>query len=348
MRKPALLILLLLAATTTNAADKPRNVILLIGDGMGAAHFTAARYARGDNARIATMPVVGFATTHCADRAVTDSAAAATALATGTKTNYEMLSMSPAGVPLATVLERAEAEGKATGLVTTTAFYDATPAAFAAHSMHRRKYGEIVPQILRHGIEVIAGAGIDSFGKGEVPTLDAALAGTGYTVIRTRAELDSSTAARQLVLFAAQERDRDHPDFPLPVLAKWAIDRLKSDPDGFFLMIEHEGTDSGSHQNNSTDVTANVRSFDEAVGVALDFAASRNDTLVVVTGDHETGGMRVTESPTTRRWRMEWSTLEHTGSAVPVFAFGPGSAQFAGSYDNTAVGRMLIAIQAHQ
>lgn len=342
MRK--LPMLLLLAATSAFAADRPKNVILLIGDGMGPAHFTAARYARGENSRISKMPVVGFATTQCADRTVTDSAAAATALATGTKTNYETLSVSPAGIPVVTVLERAEAGGKATGLVTTAYFYDATPAAFAAHASHRRKYGEIIPQMLRSGAEVIAGGGIDNFGIGEVPTFDATFANSGYTVIQTRAEMDKATGDKQIVVFKSQERDRDHPDFPLPVLAKWAIDRLQKDPDGFFLMIEHEGTDSGSHQNNWTDVTASLRSFDEAVGVALDFAAARNDTLVIVTGDHETGGMRISETPA-RRWRMEWSSSEHTATAVPVFAFGPGSAAFAGSYDNTDIGRRLIALQ---
>lgn len=346
MRKLSVFLFLILIATTAFAADKPKNVILLIGDGMGPAHFTAARYARGaDKSQIGRMPVVGFATTHCADRTVTDSAAAATALATGTKTNHEMVSMSPAGIPLVTVLERAEAGGKATGLVTTAQFCDATPAAFASHSTYRRKYGEIVPQMLRSGAEVIAGSGLESFGKGEMPALDAAIAGTGYTVIRTRAELDAATGAKQIVLFPSQDRDRDHPDFPLPLLAKWAIDRLKNDPEGFFLMIEHEGTDSASHSNNASEVTAGLRSFDEAVGIALDFAAARSDTLVVVTGDHETGGLRLTESPTTRRWRMEWSTSEHTATAVPVFAFGPGSAGFAGSYDNTDVGRRLLATQ---
>jgi alkaline phosphatase len=347
MRKLSVLLLLIIAllmASSATAADKPKNVILFIGDGMGPAHVTAARYARGDAFRIGTMPVVGLSTTQCADRTVTDSAAGASALATGTKANYEALSIAPSGVPMLTVLERAEKGGKATGIVTTTDFYDATPAAFTAHAGHRRRYGEIIPQILRSGAEVIAGGGLTSFGKGEVPAFDAALAGTGYTVVTKRADLDSATGEKVLVLFESQERDRDNPDFPLPVLTRFAIDRLKGDPDGFFLLVEHEGTDSGSHQNNSADVTAALKSLDEAVGIALDFAASRQDTLVVVTADHETGGMRVSETAG-RRWRMEWSSAEHTATAVPVFAFGPGSAVFAGFQDNTDVGKKLMACE---
>jgi alkaline phosphatase len=338
-------IVILVLATSALGADKPKNVILFIGDGMGPAHFTAARYARGESSRISRMPVVGFATTQCADRTVTDSAAAATALATGVKTNYEWLSIAPSGVPVGTVLERAEGAGKATGLVTTADFFDATPAAFAAHTTHRRRFGEIIPQMLRSGAEVIAGSGLTAFGRGEVPPFDVTFANSGYTVIRTRAELDSATGAKQIVLFEGQERNRDHPDFTLPVLTRWAIDRLKGDADGFFLMVEHEGTDSGSHQNNSAEVNAALRSFDEAVGIALDFAAARNDTLVVVTADHETGGMRISETGS-RRWRMEWSTGEHTATAVPVFAFGPGSDTFSGAYDNTDVGRKLMLFVA--
>ena len=337
---------LLLTTTTVFAADKPKNVILMIGDGMGPAHFTIARYARGvDNSRISTMPVVGLVTTFCADRAVTDSAAAATALATGNKTNYEMLSVSPDGAPLPTVLERAHAAGKATGTVTTTNFYDATPSAFTAHAIHRHRENEIVPQILRSGINLVAGGGLEGLGKGIVPDFDTTFNGTGFTVLRTRAEMDAAKGDKLFVLYKTQERDRDNPEFPLPVLAKWAIDHLKSDPDGFFLMVEQEGTDSASHQNYGPDVSTSARSFDEAVGVALDFASTRTDTLVVVTGDHETGGMRISESPTTHKYRMEWSTTEHTATAVPIFAFGPGASVFAGFQDNTDVGKKLIAFQ---
>lgn len=337
---------LLVVTAAVSAADKPKNVILIIADGMGPAHFTAARYARAEASRISTMPVIGLATTHCADRTVTDSAAAASALATGLKTNYEMLSIDPkTAEPQETVLERAEKAGKATGLVTTAAFFDATPAAFAAHAPHRREGSKIIAQMLRSGIEVIAGGGLAAFGKGEIPTLEAAVQDTGYTVVSARPNLETAQGPKVLVVYPSQPRDVDNPDFPLPVLTRFAIDRLKSDPQGFFLMVEHEGTDSGSHQNNSADVIASLKSFDESVGVALDFAAGRTDTLVVVTADHETGGMRITESPTLRRWRMEWSTLEHTASAVPVYAFGPGSAAFAGSQDNTDVGKKLLALQ---
>jgi len=331
---------LLLAAT---AAPHPKNVILLIADGTGPAHMTVAKQLRGEQFRIGTMPVVGLATTQCADRAVTDSAAGATALATGFKTNYETLSLDPkTGVALETVLERAEKAGKATGLVTTAYFWDATPAAFAAHAKHRHDPG-IDRQILSSGVDIVAGSGLEDFQKDKVsPELEKIAADTGFTVIATRAQLDASKGTKLLAVFPWQARNVDAPEAPLPVLAKWAIDHLADNPHGFFLMIEHEGTDSSSHQNQTPDVRKSLISFDEAVGVALDFAQKRGDTLVVVTADHETGGLRLTETKQLFRQRLEWSTTDHTATAVHVFAYGPGSAAFAGFQDNTDVGKKLL------
>jgi alkaline phosphatase len=332
---------LLLAATT---AAPPKNVILVIADGAGMGHFTLARNVRGDAFHIARMPVIGLSTTHCANRTVTDSAAGATALATGAKTNYEMLSLDPQTLaPLPTVLERAKQRGKATGLVTTSYFWDATPAAFAAHANHRHDAG-VDGQILRTGVDVVAGSGLEDFQKDEVsPELAKLAADTGYTVIATRAQLDAATGKKLLAVFPWQPRNMDAPEAPLPVLAKWALDHLDDDPDGFFLLIEHEGTDSSSHQNQTPDLRKALASFDEAVGVALDFAAKHGDTLVVVTADHETGGMRITETADKKRMRGEWSTTDHTGAAVPVFAYGPGANAFAGFQDNTDVGKKLFA-----
>lgn len=343
----ASLLAVVLAAGQASAATKPKNVILLIGDGMGVAQVSIMAVLRAEKFRLGTMPVTGFATTRCADRAVTDSAASAAALATGFKTNYEMVSVDPATLaPQETVLERAEKKGKATGLVTTSYFFDATPAAFAAHSKHRGEYLDIAQQMLKSGAEVILGAGGTRFGKPPLPPLADVVKDSGYTLVTTRAELDAAKNAAPPLLgvFPDQSRDLDYPDAPLSVLAKIALDRLKGDPEGFFLMIEHEGIDSSSHNNSSAELGLAVRSFDDAIGVALDFAKAQGNTLVVVTADHETGGLRVSETKSGRA-RSEWSTGEHTAAAVPVFAFGPGSEQFAGWMDNTDIGRKLLALQ---
>lgn len=338
MRRLALLLLL---STAAFAAPAPKNVILLISDGAGLAHYTALRNAKPD-ANVGRMPVVGLSMTRCLNRAVTDSAAGASAIATGNRVNYEVVSQDPEGRPLETVLEVAEKKGKVTGLVTTSYFYDATPAAFAAHVEHRDKYAEIITQMLHSGAELIAGDNWSPIGEKELANIVSLSKETGYTLVQNRKELDAAASApRVLAVFPRQTRDLDYPEAPLPVLARWAIDRLKGNKAGFFLMIEHEGTDSSSHQNYIPDMNTAIASFDAAIGVALDFAAANPDTLVVVTSDHETGGLRVSETKAAR-FRLEWSATDHTGVAVPVFAFGPGSADFAGFYDNADIGEKLL------
>jgi alkaline phosphatase len=198
--------------------------------------------------------------------------------------------------------------------------------------------------MLRSGADVIAGTQLEDFTNEPSPELAKAAAENGYTIVNTREKLDAAPQnTKLLAIFKWQERNLDVPEAPLPVLAKWAIDHLDDDPDGFFLLIEHEGSDSCSHQNNSVDLRKALASFDEAVGVALDFASKRTDTLVIVTGDHETGGLRVSETKTTSKLRVEWSTTEHTATMLPLFAYGPGSAAFAGVQDNTDVGKKLKA-----
>lgn len=326
------------------AASVPKNVILIIGDGMGAAHVTAAKNARAEKFNIARMPVVGMQTTRSADRTVTDSAASATALATGFKTNYEMVSVHPeTGAPLTTVLEAAEKAGKVTGIVTTTGFWDATPAAFAAHAKHRSEGVDIAKQMLRSGAELIVGTGQRPLQRPEYAGVTDYAKEQGYRVVMNREELDAVGAGRVLAVFPDQPRDVEQPTAPLSMLTTWSLERLRGHAKGFFLMVEHEGTDSASHQNNAADLNASLSALDAAIGVALDFAAQSKDTLVIFTGDHETGSLRISESPRTGRIRLEWSTTDHTGTAVPVFAFGPGAEQFGGFYDNTDIGKRLLA-----
>ena len=333
----------LLLATASSAASRPKNVILVIGDGMGAAHVTAARWIRGEKLQLLRMPVTGMVATHCADEAVTDSAASASAYATGKKANYRALSVDPVtGNAVPTVLEIAADSGKATGLVTTTDFWDATPAAFASHA--KQRYTEapsIARQMVNSKADVVIGGGIDRLGKEELPTL-AELKQSNRAVVTTRAELEATKAARVLGVFKTQPNDTEDPNAPLWALAKWAIDKLSADPDGFFLLIENEGIDSSSHNNHSRDVAKSLVEYDEALRVALDFAAARNDTLVIAVGDHETGGLRIQQGRDQKRWRMEWATVEHTGTSIPIFAYGPGSELFTGYLDNTDVGKKLI------
>jgi alkaline phosphatase len=341
-RASLVLIPFLVSASAFAASAPPRNIIFFVGDGMGPAHVTLLRSQRGDQFNIGRMRLAALHSTASADHAVTDSAAGATAFSCGVKTRSGALGVDAAGAPQTTVLEVAEKLGMATGVVTTTAFFDATPAAFLVHVKQRTERPEIVDQMLRSGAELIAGTGLEEFGK-SLPAIETLAKGAGYSLVRSKGELAAKASSRTLVVLPTQPRDVDQPDLPLPDLTRWAIDRLKGDPDGFFLVVEHEGIDSSSHQNNTADVTASLTSFDKAVGIALDFAAADGKTLVIVTGDHETGGLRLSETREAKL-RGEWSTAEHTAVAIPLFLSGPGSDGVNGLIENTEIGKMLFRL----
>ncbi|MFN8547591.1 MAG: alkaline phosphatase [Candidatus Eisenbacteria bacterium] len=312
-----------------HAAGEAKNVILLIGDGMGPAQRTLAYYGTGKEPAMNSMPVVGLMSTEPAparpDRVdVTDSAAAATALATGIKTYNEAISVDLARHPVPTILEAAKGAGKATGLVVTCQVNHATPACFAAHDTTREDYDAIAADYLTSRPDVILGGGTDYFlpaGQGgaraDGRNLEAEFAGAGYHLVHTASELEATTATPLLGLFApkglAPAIDRDLPrDGALtddngspraaavqPTLVQEtqrALGLLSRDPDGFFLMVEGSQIDWGCHANDAGYALGELEGFDAAVAAAREFAARDRHTLVVVLADHETGGLALGHS----------------------------------------------------
>lgn len=345
------LLLLLLACRMAVApgpagttATRPKNIILLVGDGMGITHVTVARILRGEEFQMGRMPVTGIITTHSADALIVDSAAAATALASGVKTNNRAVGVDASGTRVRTVLEAALEREKATGLVTTAAFFDATPAAFAAHAASRREGESIVRQMLSSGLDLVIGAGAERFGREGERTIEEVAELHGYEFAGARESIESASPGRLLAVFPTEEHETDNPEAPLPFLAATAIGRLSADPEGFFLVIEHEGIDGASHANATDNVLRSLQSFEQAIRVALDFAERDGQTLVIVTGDHETGAFEIAGGTSADSIELRWHTKGHTGQALPLFAYGPGSESFSGFYDNTDVARKLFAL----
>lgn len=329
---------------TVAERDVPQGIVFVVGDGMGSAHFTLARILRGDEYRIGALPRIGLVATDATDTLVTDSAAAATAYATGIKTKHGYVSVDPSGAPHPTVLEVAEQRGLATGLVSTARFGDATPAAFAAHAEDRGNILLIAGQMLASGADVIASTGLERFGTRGVPTLEEFASGSEYQAVRTGAGLAIAGEGPVLAVLPSGELDAESPEMPLRELALWALERLSNDPDGFFLLVEHEGTDTASHRNNQAALEQSLVSLDRAVGAVTEFARQHGDILVIVVGDHETGGLQVggTRDAPEAIWRDDY----HSGEAVPIFSVGPGAEAFTGFLDNTEVGRALLALVA--
>lgn len=303
-------ILWLLGGVAAGAGEPPRNVILLIGDGMGPEHVRAARLLDADGvlAMDRLDPAPGLMTTHDYFGGVTDSAASGTALATGVKTYYGAISVDVDGNRLETVLERARSAGKATGLVSSVYLEDATPAVWAAHAADRGEYASIALQQSRSGVEVLLGSGRNYYLPQGTPggqrrdgrDLVAEMVAAGYTFVDTVDGLRAIDASvdRLLGLFGGEwtltyvlDRQGGRNEPSLVDLTGAAIEVLRGDPDGFFLMIEGGAIDWMAHNRDAAGVAAETAEFDAAVQTAFDFARADGRTLVVVTADHETGGM---------------------------------------------------------
>jgi alkaline phosphatase len=387
----------------TGDGSVARNVILFIGDGMGQAHrFAGQLFAAGRDGRLAMdrLPFLGQMETACADPLsfVTDSAAAATAIATGVKTVNGAVAIDADGLERTTILELAKASGRSVGLVSTCQITDATPAAFAAHVPLRAEQSEIARQYIeRSRVDLILGGGaVHWFPMGEIlPTaltadkpwkgvgatgnLVARAQAHGYEFVATADALQSSVARRSrhsggplLGLFAGQEFFVQTPEglgaaYDPPVsladMTAAALSILSSNPDGFFLVVEESAIDRMAHRNNAPLTLKGVLELDRAVQVAQAFARNSPDTLIVVTADHECGGLAVAGSldqpypyepggglldtllagedgpfpvaGSDYGFVMGWATTGHTAAPVPVTSDGPGAELLTGSIQNT-------------
>jgi len=324
-----------------------KNIIFLIGDGMGFAHVDAARIrATGANGRLnmERMPVTGFVKTHSANRLITDSAAAGTALSTGFKTDNGIIAMSPNGKSFMSILEAAQKKGMSTGLVVTSNITDATPAVFASHVSSRKNQPDIATQLIKNGVNVLLGGGREFFipksikeskRDDEQSPLNEARA-KGYLIVETRQQLADAKGEHILGLFQMDALKTTGDEPSLAEMTQKAIALLKSNKNGFFMMVEGSQIDWGGHANNPDYVIRQVLLFDEAVKIALDFAEENKDTLVVVTADHETGGLAIVSGNLDGSGLgFGWARKEHTAVQVPVYAFGPQALLFMGVQDNT-------------
>lgn len=329
------------------SAEPVKNIILFIGDGMGYEHVKLAQWVEmGIDGVIEAqnLTVTANVTTYSADNIVTDSAAAATAIASGTKTNNGYVGLDPDLNPLENIVDIAKSFGKSTGLISTVGVTHATPASFYAHVENRYDYDIIESQVIDSGVDVLMGGGSSYFTSGQITTIES----NGYSVLYNRNELVADSSNKIFGLFAPGymdlEIDRDYLQTPsIADMTSKAIDALDNDPDGFFLMIEAGQIDLESHDWALTNTALEAIAFFEAVNYALDYAKNDSDTIVIVTADHETGGLtltgntlnetlpaeRITESEK-RALRIArasnitatWSDDYHTSVDIPFFGYG--------------------------
>lgn len=328
-----------------------KNIIFLIGDGTGLAQITTGQLALvGPDGllHLQTMPVTGFVKTHSSDNLITDSASGATAYSCGLKTYNGAIGVDPDQTPCKTILEMAEEKGLSTGLVSTSSITHATPASFAAHQPRRSMQLQIAEDFAASGVEVFLGGGVKWF-DGELRPDSHDLLGqfeeSGYEILFNENDLQNSTSNRLLGLFAEDGMERVEGEPSSAMMTQKALDILSQNEDGFFLMVEGSQIDWAGHGNDTEYLVNEVRDFDEAVKVALDFAQQDGETLVVLTADHETGGMTLqSQKANGDSLEIYWTGGYHTGTPVPLMAYGPEATEFMGWRDNTYVGKKLAEL----
>lgn len=340
--------LLVLLVVVSGCATSPRNVILCIGDGMGYEHVRAAgMYANGGEGTLCfeSFPYETAMTTHSANSAITDSAASGTAIATGHKVNNGVLNMQIPGdgTELQTLLEYFQQQGKAVGLVTTTPITHATPAAFGAHEPSRYNYDNIAADYLTQTKPNVL------FGAGAHGMTPQAAKDAGYIVVNNSADLWQLNTERASMVSgqfgkALPYETNWNANLPhLSQMTETALAILDNDPDGFFLMLEGGMIDWAGHDNNLANVVGETVEFEKAVQIILDWAKQRDNTLLIVTADHETGGLKVIKNNGKANLpEVSWSSKDHTAAKVPVYTWGKRAGLFTGPMDNTDIHRKII------
>ncbi len=332
----------ILAATAACGFAQPTNVIFFIGDGMGFEHVKAGgMFANGQPGSLCFegFPYQGQVTTYSASSSITDSAAAATAIATGVKVNNGVISMAYPGngAELETLLEYFRDRGRSTGLVTTTYITHATPAGFGAHEPSRNNTSQIAGDYLNQTRpNVLVGGGANGMSA-------AAAQAAGYTVVTTAAEmlgLDTDSVSRLSGQFGSSYLPYEYDGLGvLPHLSQMtqtALSILDNDADGFFLMVEGGLIDQASHNRDILRAVPEVVEFAAAVQAALNWAQGRSDTLILVTADHETGGLTVLENNGQDNYpTVSWLGSDHTAANVPIYAWGANADAVWAVMDNT-------------
>jgi alkaline phosphatase len=320
--------------------DKPKNIILLIGDGMGVSQVFAGLTANKGNLFLQNFKHVGFSKTQSADNYITDSAAGGTAISTGHKTNNGSIGVDAQDKPVKTILEEAEGIGLATGLVSTSSITHATPASFISHQAGRSMYEEIAADFLKTDIDVFIGGGTDHFVKRkDGRNLMNELKAKGYQVETEMKKIEKVNNGKLAGLAAPVHMGRiaERGDM-LPVATKTAIDILDNNEKGFFLMVEGSQIDWGGHAKSTVYVVEDMLDFDKAIGQSLEFAEKNGETLIIVTADHETGGMAISGGDMNKGFvKGTFTSKDHTAVMVPVFAYGPGAQEFTGIMENTDI-----------
>lgn len=309
----------------------------MIGDGMGLTQISSGMYANDNSTALEQFDYIGLSKTASFDKLITDSAASGTAMATGIKTNNKVLGISPDNIHQKSILEICKEKGYKTALIATSSIVHATPASFYAKENSRYNYENIALQLRNHNIDIFIGGGSKYFTtRKDKRNLINEM--SEYKFIKSLDELEKSISTKfgYFTYFDEPPSILNGRPANLDLITRTVLNKLSLNKSPFIVVIEGSQIDWGGHDNDSKMVLSEFIDFDSAVKEALEFAKNDGNTLVVVTADHETGGMSLNGGEI-NNVNIKFNTKSHTGTMVPVFSFGPSSETFSGIYENTQI-----------
>jgi len=327
-----------------DSPGKPKNIILIIGDGMGLAHIALAEYLHKPPSPLAQMEVVGLQKTYSSDNLETDSGAAGTAMSCGVKTFNSSIGEDADSNAVSSIMDIAHKHGLKTGFVVTCSVVHATPAVFYAHVDSRGSYEEIAKQLVAADIDLFVGGGERYFfdRASDKTDLLKVLDSKNYKVIRNgdifgQTHLDKINIDERIACFTAMDdppRSTEGRNY-LPGIAVDAIEALNQRSDkGYFMMIEASQIDWASHANDADWLASEMQDMYDMLEAVLEKVKADENTLLIVTADHECGYLSIKGK---KYPRLEFGSKVHSSQMVPVFATGPGAEEFLGIYENTEI-----------
>ena len=334
----------LLEIKNFSESAKPKNIILAIADGAGLNQITVSRLAIGGpdhKLYIDQLPVAGTSSTHAYENLITDSAAAATAWATGNKTKNRYLSVDKDKKELTTIFEMLDDKGYLKGIVATSSVTHATPAAFYAHIDSRYKEKEIADQLLNSSVDIALGGGQEFFNLEELDK--------NHYLMTEKVSLENNYDGLKNIIGLFDEDGMERGlDMPTQrEMTNYALDYLDDKCNGFFLMTEGSQIDWAGHSNDVEYMIREFKDFDLTIKDLINFVTSNKDTLLLITADHETGGLQLMKQKDDS-FIVQWGTGSHTGVPVGVYAYGPGSQNFSGVMDNTDIFYKILEVLDYQ
>ena len=354
-------VLMLFACKPRTNTDKEvntaKNVILLISDGTGLSQVSSAFYFKESSPNYSRFKNIGLIKTSSSREDVTDSAAGATAFACGVKTYNGAIGVKDDSTEVKNLVEIVSLKKINTGMIATSSITHATPASFYAHTINRGSAEKIALHLVQSEIDFFAGGGLQFFNQREdgqnlLNTLNEKQFTIDTTSLNEFSTIKSSQKAGYLLAKDDMPKATEGRGNFLSKATELAIQFLGKDNSGFFLMAEGSQIDWGGHENNGAYLVSELIDFDDAVGKALDYAEKEGNTLVIVTSDHETGGFTLAakkkktedgeEYSDYSEIGMTFSTTGHSATLIPVFAYGPGSEEFAGIYENTKIFEKIL------